>query len=285
MRRAGLALAGLLAAAAPARAPAKEIDCAALLAHVKTITGLIERAAQLEQAADRCPADAAVAYERAFALERLRRYPEALSGYRNATELDPSHGKAHVGLGDMLMQLGDPAGGVAAYERGLALDPRNDRARKALELARIKARAQRGDDISSEEFVRVMTQADAKGAGAGSAEGPLLRMQVRFKGGSARLDDDAVARLKVVGDALRNPALAGARVEIAGHTDDEGTAEGNLTLSRSRAEAVKDHLVTRHGLAPARLVVAWFGQVQPLAPNTTPENRRANRRVEFRLLK
>ena len=286
--RAGRAALGAAALAALLAAPAarsREIDCAALLTHVKTIPSLVERAQQLESAAARCPQDAAVAYEHAFALERLRRYPDALGAYRTAASLDPGHAKAHVGVGDVLMQLGDPSGAVPAYERGLALDPRNERARRALELARIKARAQRGEGISAEEFVRVMTEAEAKGGPAESAEGPLVRMPIQFRSGSATLDEAAVGRLKVVGEALGHPALASARLEIAGHTDDAGTAEANLALSKSRAEAVRDHLVTRHRVAPSRLTVAWFGMIRPLAPNTSAESRRLNRRVEFRLVK
>jgi len=278
-----LALAAALAA--PGAAPGKEIDCAALLAHIRTQTSLLERARLLETAAASCPNDAQVAYEHAFSLERLRRYPEALGSYRRAAELDPGFAKAHVGVADTLMQVGDPGGAVASYEKGLALDPRNDRARKALELARIKTRAQRGEEISSAEFVRVMTQAEAKGGPVESAEGPMVRMQILFRVGAATLDVAAVDRLRVVGEALRSPALQGARLEIAGHTDDTGTPEDNLTLSRGRAEAVRDHLVAKYQVKADRLVIAFFGQSRPLAPNTTQENRRVNRRVEFRLLK
>lgn len=284
-RRALAAAALAVALLAPLAGRAKELDCAALLAHIKTVTGLIERAKQLDAAAAGCPADAAVAYERAFALERLRRYPEALGGYRTAAELDPRHAKAHVGMGDTLMVLGDPAGAVAAYERGLALDGTNERARRALDLARIKARAQRGDDITSEEFARVMTQAEVKNGPAESAEGPMVRMQIHFKTGAAALDGAALARLQVVGEALRSPPMAGARLEIAGHTDADGSPEANLALSRGRAEAVRDHLVARFRIPAERLVVAWFGQVRPISSNTTAEGRRLNRRVEFRLLK
>jgi outer membrane protein OmpA-like peptidoglycan-associated protein len=280
------ALAGLaLAAGLTGPAPARDLDCPALLAHIRTRTGLIEKAKLLETAAEGCPRDPAIAYEHAFALERLRSYPESLRQYRLAAELDPGNGKAHIGVGDTLMLLGDPAGAVAAYQRGLALDPGNARAARALDLARIKTRAQGGQDISSDEFVRVMTQAEVKGGPAESAEGPLLRMQIRFRTGSATLDDGAHGKLRVVGEALRNPALERARVEIAGHTDDAGDAEANLALSRRRAEAVRDHLAGKLQVPAGRLAVAFFGQGRPVVPNTTPDNRALNRRVEFRLLK
>jgi len=277
------ALAACLVPAGPGGA--KEIDCAALLTHIRTRTSLIEKGKLLEVAAESCPQDPAVAYEHAFALERLRKYPEALRWYRRASELDPRNGKAAIGVGDTLMLLGDPGGAVAAYDRGLALDPQNDRARNALELARIKHRAQRGEAISSSEFVRVMTKSEAKGGPAESAEGPLVRMQILFRTNSSTLDDASMEKLRVVGEALRSQGLAGARLEIAGHTDDTGDVDGNLKLSRERAEAVREQLVRKGRVAGGRLSVAAFGQGRPIVPNTTPENRRLNRRVEFRLLK
>lgn len=277
------ALAAGLAIAGPV--DAKEIDCDALLAHIRTRTSLIEKAKLLEVAAESCPRDSAVAYEQAFASERLRKYPEALRWYRRASELDPRNGKAVIGVGDTLMLLGDPGGAVAAYEKGLALDPGNDRARNALELARIKSRAQRGEAISSSEFVQVMTRSEAKSGPAESAEGPLVRMQILFRSSSSTLDDASLEKLRVVGEALRSPGLAGARLEVAGHTDDTGDEEGNLKLSRERAEAVRDQLVRRGRIAGDRLAVVAFGQGRPIVPNTTPDNRRLNRRVEFRLLK
>jgi len=276
--------AALLGGLALLPAGAKEIDCAALLAHIRTQASLVEKGRLLEVASESCPRDGAVAYEHAFALERLRKYPEALRRYRAASELDPRNGKAVVGVGDTLMLLGDPAGAVAAYEKGLALDPANERAQNALELARIKARAQRGEAITSGEFVKVMTKSEAKGGPAESAEGPLVRMQILFRTGSAALDDGSLGKLKVVGEALRAPALAGARLEITGHTDDTGDVDGNLRLSRDRAAAVRDHLVRKRGVSGGRLVVAYFGQGRPIAPNDGADNRRLNRRVEFRLL-
>jgi outer membrane protein OmpA-like peptidoglycan-associated protein len=278
-----LALAAALAAPGPARA--KEIDCAALLAHIRTQTSLLERAKLLDTAAASCPNDPAVAYEHAFALERLRRYPEARGAAPRAAPRAPGGAQAPRGVGDTLMLAGDPAGALAAYERGLSLDPKNERARKAMELARIKARAQRGDEITSDDFVRVMTQAEAKGGPAESAEGPMVRMQIHFKSGATALDVTAVDRLRVVGEALRHPSLQGARVEIAGHTDDAGTPEFNLSLSKGRAEAVREHLMARYPVKGERLVIGYYGLTRPLAPNTSPENRRLNRRVEFRLLK
>jgi len=278
-------VASLAPAAVPAPAPGDD-GCAARLERARAQTSLIEKRKLLEEAVGSCPRNDAIAYEYAFALERLRRYPEALRYYRVASGLGPRNGKAFIGAGDTLMVLGDPTGAAAAYARGLALSPGDARARKALELARIKSRAQRGEDISSEEFVRVMTEAESKGEGpAESAEGPMVRMQILFRVASAKLDRAAFRKLEVVGKALRSKALGQARVQIAGHTDDSGSPATNLELSRLRAEAVQAHLVARYGIARERLPVAFFGQGLPIVPNTSEGNKKLNRRVQFRLLK
>jgi OOP family OmpA-OmpF porin len=75
----------------------------------------------------------------------------------------------------------------------------------------------------------------------------------------------------------KNPDL---NVEVDGHTDSAGTAAYNMTLSVKRAEAIKDHLVTR-GVDPKRLTTKGFGITKPAASNDTKEGRAKNRRVEF----
>jgi outer membrane protein OmpA-like peptidoglycan-associated protein len=74
-----------------------------------------------------------------------------------------------------------------------------------------------------------------------------------------------------------------ARVEISGHTDDQGQRDYNMSLSRARAQAVADWLIG-HGIARDRLEVVGVGPDRPIAPNDTPENLARNRRIEFRHL-
>jgi outer membrane protein OmpA-like peptidoglycan-associated protein len=74
-------------------------------------------------------------------------------------------------------------------------------------------------------------------------------------------------------------------IEIQGHTDSRGRAAYNLRLSQQRADAVRDHLVKRHGISPARLVTRGYGMTRAIADNDTEEGRAANRRVEFHILR
>jgi len=72
-------------------------------------------------------------------------------------------------------------------------------------------------------------------------------------------------------------------VAVAGHTDSDGSAEYNQTLSEQRAQAVSGYLGTR-GVKAVRLETVGFGERQPIATNTTQEGKLQNRRVEISLL-
>jgi len=79
----------------------------------------------------------------------------------------------------------------------------------------------------------------------------------------------------------QNPMM---RVEIAGHTDNIGTAAYNLALSKRRAEAVKDFL-TKKGIDARRITAVGYGKSRPLASNDDEEEgRELNRRVEFKVI-
>ncbi len=92
-----------------------------------------------------------------------------------------------------------------------------------------------------------------------------------------------------VGRALLDEILEALRqfpdisIEIAGHTDDQGSDDYNLDLSRRRAEAVLAYVVAA-GETPDRFVVVGYGETRPLVDNTTAEDRARNRRIEFKAL-
>ncbi len=74
---------------------------------------------------------------------------------------------------------------------------------------------------------------------------------------------------------------AAAKVYIVGHTDMQGAAGHNQTLSRNRAAAVVDALVKQHGIKADRLGAEGVGPFAPLASNDTDAGRAKNRRVEM----
>lgn len=108
-----------------------------------------------------------------------------------------------------------------------------------------------------------------------------ILQQVRFAAGRAQLHPDSLVILRQVVDAVVRNRVPRLRVE--GHTDSSGSAQVNLRLSRERAEAVAEALVSL-GLDRSRLEVAGFGSQRPIAPNVNARGRELNRRVEFLVL-
>jgi outer membrane protein OmpA-like peptidoglycan-associated protein len=70
------------------------------------------------------------------------------------------------------------------------------------------------------------------------------------------------------------------RIEIQGHTDDDGDDPHNLDLSQRRASSIRAWLVA-HGVSADRLEARGYGETVPLADNRAPGGRAMNRRVEF----
>lgn len=71
-------------------------------------------------------------------------------------------------------------------------------------------------------------------------------------------------------------------LKLAGHTDNTGSLQTNLRLSKERAESVKAYLVSK-GANASRIEATGYGPSQPIATNATAEGRQQNRRVEFTL--
>ncbi len=71
-------------------------------------------------------------------------------------------------------------------------------------------------------------------------------------------------------------------IDVMGHTDSTGSDAYNLNLSRQRADAVANYLISR-GVAAARVERIGYGEQHPVADNTTEAGRQQNRRVEIRI--
>ncbi|MDZ7624240.1 MAG: OmpA family protein [Ignavibacteriaceae bacterium] len=73
-------------------------------------------------------------------------------------------------------------------------------------------------------------------------------------------------------------------VEISGHTDDVGSVTTNRVLSQKRADSVRFWLINK-GIAPDRIISKGYGEDFPRVPNDSEENRRTNRRIEFKRIR
>lgn len=75
-------------------------------------------------------------------------------------------------------------------------------------------------------------------------------------------------------------------LKISGHTDSSGDPDANLQLSQRRADAIKKYLVTYGQINPERIKAVGYGSTKPIiSPEKTPEDKKMNRRVEFKIYK
>ena len=121
------------------------------------------------------------------------------------------------------------------------------------------------------------TQVDIKGC--------EIKAEIRLEGvnfetnsdrllpGAESILDDAAATL------MKNPTI---KVEVAGHTDSDGAAAYNESLSARRAQTVHDYLANA-GIAVDRMSVRGYGESQPIADNSTAVGKAQNRRVVLRI--
>jgi outer membrane protein OmpA-like peptidoglycan-associated protein len=102
-----------------------------------------------------------------------------------------------------------------------------------------------------------------------------------YKINSSELSDEAKTNLKNVSAVfIKYPETT---ILVEGHTDNTGTVEYNIELSKKRAYGVSDYLVSQ-GVSASRMNVKWYGEDQPKYPNDTDANRKLNRRVEVAVM-
>ncbi len=121
------------------------------------------------------------------------------------------------------------------------------------------------------------TRVDVRGCPL-AGERIAIVTNINFDFDRAVVREDVRKRLSRVIQLLKE--MPEVDVQIVGYTDDIGSAEYNRVLSLRRAESVRDYIATR-GIDATRLSVSGRGKTDPLVPNSTPEGRAVNRRVEF----
>jgi outer membrane protein OmpA-like peptidoglycan-associated protein len=116
-----------------------------------------------------------------------------------------------------------------------------------------------------------------------------LEGDVLFDFGKAGIKPEAEQTLEKVGTVIAQ--FPEGKVLIEGYTDSKGSQRANLGLSRRRAQAVKDWLVTKKGIPESIITTHGRGETKPVAPNTNsdgsdnPQGREQNRRVEIKVEK
>ncbi len=109
--------------------------------------------------------------------------------------------------------------------------------------------------------------------------GRVATQGIYFDSGSDKIRPESTPTLVEIADMLKeHPDLD---LLIEGHTDNVGSPASNLALSDRRAAAVRQVLIDTYKIDGNRLTTQGFGDTVPAKPNTTPEGRQQNRRVEL----
>jgi OmpA-OmpF porin, OOP family len=107
----------------------------------------------------------------------------------------------------------------------------------------------------------------------------VLSSETSFEFNSAQLKPAAFPELDKMLEQMKKYPMSRWRIE--GHTDNVGSEDGNIKMSKMRAESVLNYFVSR-GIPKGRFEVVGVGSKQPVADNATPEGRAKNRRVEIK---
>ncbi len=110
-------------------------------------------------------------------------------------------------------------------------------------------------------------------------EGKFSTNEILFDVNSDKIKPESNNIITEIGKVLvENPPV---KFKIIGHTDSDGDATANITLSKKRADAVKMRLVYGFGIDETRLTTDGKGESEPLNKNISSEDKAQNRRVEF----
>lgn len=131
-------------------------------------------------------------------------------------------------------------------------------------------------DIKNDTLIRFVTKIiDIKK--------PLVLERIEFENGKADILPAMRKSLDLVMKFLiDNPTF---KLKISGHTDSDGNHAENMVLSQKRADAIKNYLVTKGKIESRRIEAIGYGDTKPLRVETTAEDKRINRRVEFEVKK
>ena len=108
-----------------------------------------------------------------------------------------------------------------------------------------------------------------------------IDININFGVNSNTLDVKEIKKLQKIATALQEIKLQNKRIFIEGHTDSDGDELSNMDLSQRRANSVANLLVEKFGIKKERLTALGFGEIYPVADNSTKEGKSKNRRVSI----
>lgn len=127
-----------------------------------------------------------------------------------------------------------------------------------------------------DDLVKVNADAMLKGI---NSNGKITLYGIYFDNDKSELKPESESTIIEISKLLTsNPTL---NLYVVGHTDMNGTFEHNMTLSKSRAEAVVNELTKKYNIAASRLTAGGVGPLVPVSTNENEDGRKLNRRVEL----
>jgi chemotaxis protein MotB len=162
-----------------------------------------------------------------------------------------------------------------------------DTSQRLEELRRAEAAAETRVSLCRDVALRMQKMVDAGDLAVALRDGRMvlqLPNDVLFESGQIAITPRGQAALQQIASVLKT--IEGRRFQVAGHTDNLPIATGvypsNWELAAARGVQVVRFLITQH-VPPTELAAAGYGEFDPIAPNTTPEGRARNRRIEITL--
>jgi outer membrane protein OmpA-like peptidoglycan-associated protein len=155
--------------------------------------------------------------------------------------------------------------------RGLSVGPQQAEPVISAEEGRFvqKIRGRPTRSLSATEREEIATLAKDK---------PNIDLEITFDYNSAEISAKSLASVQALGKALSSSDLKGSTFIVAGHTDAAGSEGYNQDLSERRADAIKNYLTDKYGIAGADLVTVGYGESKLKEPSQPLAE--ANRRVQ-----
>ena len=144
-----------------------------------------------------------------------------------------------------------------------------------LSMAASPARADDLQGQTKQDFINALTPT-TRGLSVGGGS-PHKDMRIQFEFGSAQLTDSARTVLDELGAALQSNELSTFEFSLVGHTDTVGSDAVNLELSKARAQAVKEYLISKFNISAERLQADGVGKSDLADPDNPTSG--LNRRV------
>jgi len=133
--------------------------------------------------------------------------------------------------------------------------------------------------VEKQQMTQAVTANAEIWAGAIRDTGKAAVYGIYFDSGKSDLKPESDAAIKEIAKLLKSDTAL--KLHVVGHTDNVGVLADNMKLSQSRANAVVQALVTKQGVAAARLTGSGVGPLAPVASNDGDGGRAKNRRVEL----